>query len=128
MEDRQRIEADVGEPQIEAGFDLGDVGEEIGVRQRHALWRAFRAGGEQHDRRIVGLGPCERGPGAQRGAEFIHRRRAGAHVLEPDDARTRPDRLDLGSEIGLVDEGAGGQHEADERLFAGGGQIVRRPR
>ena len=95
------------------------------MRQRHALRCAFGAGGEQHDRRTVGLGHCGRGPGGQRGAEFIHRRRASPHVLEPDDARPRPDRLDFGSEIGLVDEGAGGQHEADERLFAGGGQIVR---
>jgi hypothetical protein len=43
MKHRQRIEADVSEPDVEACSDLSDVCEKIGVRQRHALWRALRA-------------------------------------------------------------------------------------
>ena len=124
MEHRQRIEADVGKPEIEARSDLSNVGEKIGVRQRHALGRAFRAGGEQHDRRIVRLALGERRTRLKRGAQLVHRRCAGAHFLKPDDARTRFDRLDLRLQFALLDERARGQHQTDASLLARRDQIV----
>ena len=125
MEERQRIEADVGEPEVEARSDLSNVGEKIGMRQHDTLRRALGAGGEQHDRRIVRLPPGQQRACAQRGAQLVHCGRAGLRFLEPDDARMRFDRVDLRLEFGLGDEGARRQHQTDPGLFACSDEIVR---
>ena len=113
MKDRQRVEHHVGQRQVEAGIDLGDIGEDVGVRQRHALRRALRARGEEDDRRIVRLAPVKRAARRQRCAQFVHpvalARTSSSQTIRAD----RRDRLDQLGEIALLDKGARGEHERD---------------
>ena len=54
MECRQRIEKKIRWREIDARCHLMAIRQDVGVAEHHALGESFRAGGKEHDRRIVG--------------------------------------------------------------------------
>ena len=123
MEDRQRVEGDVGRGEVVAGEDLADVGEDVGVGQHDALRHALRTRSEQHRRRIVGLARIERATAIEDGAQLVGRPGLVAHVLQPNEARFAFHLSHELFELGLLDEAARAQHGADARGATGGDEV-----
>ena len=86
VEDRQHVEELVLAAEIDAGRGLRHVGQHVAVGQHDALGRAFRAGGEQDRRPVVGLARHQRLLPVQRAAQLVEERDGRANVLQIDDA------------------------------------------
>ena len=123
VEDRQRVEGDVGRGEIVAGEDLADVGEDVGVGQHDALRHALRTRSEQHRRGVVGLARIKRATAIEDGAQLVGRSSLVAEILQPNEARFAfqlPHEL---FELAFLDEAARAQHDADACGAAGGDEV-----
>ena len=106
MEHRQRVEEDVGGRQHLAGvsLDLERIGDEVRVRQRHALRNALRAGGKKHDRGIVGPRSGAgmhrpRPPALNERPHFVEARDRRAQVLDQTMRRPSPSSATTSSSL-----------------------------
>ena len=125
VEHRQHVEHLVIGVGIDPGQRLRRIREDVAMGQHHALGRAFRARGEQHDSRIVGLAGDARRGACEQALDLVGRTDRGADVLEIDDAGLCGDRGHQLVELALLDEGLRREHGLDLRGLHGGEDVDR---
>ncbi|MND95954.1 hypothetical protein D3C80_882230 [compost metagenome] len=126
VEQRQRHHELVERGEVGHRAHLGDVGQQRVVRMHHALGLAFRAGGEQHQRGIVGLlghRGAARDDQVGEQPQAVGDSQLALEVLQIQHADA-VELFEQMTEARLVDEGARGDQGVDVGGGAGGAQAL----
>ena len=111
VEERQRRDRPVGRPDRRARLELGDVGEEVAMRQHDPLRRPLGARGEEHRRLGVTPEVARAEPRRDERGQLVEDGDRRLEILGPENAEARRlDRCHQIAEAALLDERAAGDH------------------